>query len=573
MTPNRSSMRDTIDRFQFTKEGGYSSFWRRDKSPVEAIELAKVLVAMRKIASYIGQNVGNIYWSGMNYEDGIGIDAEPILGRYPLPAFKTDIIVGQTVQSAYKITEWSERFKKLAELQLQGSTTYARIDMFSLFFDTCEKVYVDGIANRSVLGCYAEKAREWEISEKSKEFWQPPTIVELLYIWWEIATDRSGTLYETEYKDTSVGGSIRGMSLETFYKEPLALLNSIVDPLINECQKINGVTERGQFRLDLYASIWPEFFKITSFWPMDRADMLRQSPELRQETEECDTDEDGEEGAESIIHGFQDLIEKAIKKENPNFTEIVRENVKKSDKVVIIEGSDIVLKARDKVDRRLLQRLKMVIRSAAQRKTIRNRGLKAGKIDRRRIYRAGTTGTIFQLKKNQFELANDIVFLVDATGSMAEPTKWDQTETIHQTLFSVAKIYNKSARIFAYNEVRDRCLLTELYRDGTFFTILPHGKTASGEAIVATGSRLKKTSKKPFIIHITDGASNWGCGVNDALKFCSRKKIHLLTLGIGCGPGDKRMLKKEYGNLVQFVDNVHNLPHLFKSLLNHARWN
>ncbi|BBO77861.1 hypothetical protein DSCW_52780 [Desulfosarcina widdelii] len=572
MAPTCSDIRDVIDRFRFAREGGYSSFWRRDKSPVEALELAKVLVAIRKIASYIGPNVGNIYWAGMNYEDGIGIDAGPILGRYPLPAYKTDIIVGQAVRSAYIKTEWSERFKQLAGLRFQESTTHAKIEFFDLFFDTCEKVYVDAIANRSVLGRYAEKAREWEISEKSKEFWQPPTLVELLYIWWAIAADRSGTKYRDEYKDTSVGASIRGVSLETFYKEPLNLLNSIADRLIKDCPKINGVTERGQFRLDLYASIWPNLFEMIRFWPMDRADMLRQSPESRQDIEECDADDNGQE-ANSVIHSFQDLIEKAIRKKNSDFTETVRSNVKKTDEVVTVEGSDIVLQARDKVDKKLLQRLKMIIKTAAQRKTIHNRGLKAGKIDRRKLYRAATTGTVFQLKKNQFELANDIVLLVDASGSMAEPTKWDQTETIHQTLFSVAKTFNKNARIFAYNEVRDRCLLTELYTDGRFYTVLPHGKTASGEAIIATGTRLKKTRKKPLIIHITDGASNWGCGVNEALKFCIRKKIHLLTIGIGCGPDDKRSLRKEYGKLVQFVDNVHHLPHFFRSLLNHARWN
>ena len=572
MDPRKpKDIREIKDRFCFANEGGYSSFWRRDKSPVEVIELAKLLLAMRKIASYIGRNVGSIYWLGMNYVEGIGIDAGPILGNYPLPAFKTDIIVGQTIQSAYKKTEWSARLKKLANSQLKGSTTYSRISVFNLFFDVCEKTYVDSLANLSVLGRYTEKAREWELSEKSKEFLQPPTIIELLYIWWEIAADRSRTRYKNEYKDTSVGGLIKGISLESFYKEPLLLLNSIVDPLINECPKISGVTERGQFRLKLYASIWPEFFKYTRFWPMNREEIIRQSPEIRNDIEEGDAD-DNAERAKNIIYGFQELIEKAIKKKNPDFTQGVRANVKNTEEVVTVEGNDVVLLAENKVDKKLLQSLKMIIKTAAQRKTIYNRGLKAGKIDRRRLYRAGTTGTVFQLKKDQFELANDIIFLVDATGSMAEPTKWNQTETVYQTLFSVTKIFNKNARIFAYNEVRNKCFLTELFRKGIFFLVLPHGKTASGEAIIATGCTLKKTNKKPFIIHITDGASNWGCGVSDALKFCIKKKINLLTLGIGCGPEDKRMLRKEYGKLVQFVDNINGLPHLFRSLLSHTLW-
>jgi len=571
MDPRKpKDIREIKDRFCFAAEGGLSSFWRRDTSPVEALELGKLLVSMRKIASYIGRNVGNIYWLGMNYVDGIGINAAPILGSYPLPAVKTDLIVGQTIQKTYQKIEWSERFKKLATSQLKGSTTYSRIGVFNLLFDVCEKVYVDGLSNLSVLGCYTEKAREWEISERSKEFLQPPTIIELLYIWWEIAADRSRTRYKNEYKDTSVSGLISGLSLESFYKEPLLLLNSIVDQLINECPKISGVTERGQFRLKLYASIWPDFFKYTRFWPMDREEMIRQSPEIRNDIEAGDAD-DSADNAKNIVHSFQDLIEKAIKKKNPDFTEAVRENVENAEEVVSIEGGDVVLQAGNKVDKKLLQSLKMIIKTAAQRKTIYNRGLKAGKIDRRRLYRAGTTGTVFQLRKDQFELPNDIVFLVDATGSMAEPTKWSQSETVWQTLFSAAKIFNRNARILAYNEVRDKCFFTELFSKGVFYSVTPHGKTDSGEAIIATGCRLKRTNKKPFIIHITDGASNWGCGVSDAIKFCEKKRINLLTLGIGCGPSNKQSLRKEYGRLVQFLDNMADLPGLVKSLLRHSR--
>ena len=70
---------------------------------------------------------------------------------------------------------------------------------------------------------------------------------------------------------------------------------------------------------------------------------------------------------------------------------------------------------------------------------------------------------------------------------------------------------------------------------------------------------LKGRNKKPFLIHITDGASNWGCGVGDAIAYCRKEKINLLTLGIGCSPANKQTLKKEYGNLVQFIDRIDEL--------------
>jgi Mg-chelatase subunit ChlD len=178
---------------------------------------------------------------------------------------------------------------------------------------------------------------------------------------------------------------------------------------------------------------------------------------------------------------------------------------------------------------------------------------------------------VFQLKKDEFQIPNDFVLLVDATGSMSEPNKWDKTETIFQTLFSVIAVYSKNARLFAYNEVKNTCRLTELYMGGEFFTVLPHGQTASGEAIIATALNLQTDLKKPFIIHITDGASNWGCGVNDAITFCKKKRIHLLTLGIECGPSSKQSLRKEYGKLVQFLDNMNDLPSMIKALLRYSK--
>jgi hypothetical protein len=177
---------------------------------------------------------------------------------------------------------------------------------------------------------------------------------------------------------------------------------------------------------------------------------------------------------------------------------------------------------------------------------------------------------VFQLRKDDFELQNDIVLLVDATGSMADPSKWDKTERICQTLFSALHGYNKNARILAYNEVKNACRISELHRGGRMFTVLPHGKTASGEAIIATAITLrKKRVRKSRIVHITDGASNWGCGVDEAIAYCRKNKVGLLTLGIGCSAAGKKSLRDEYGKLVQFVDNTDQLPRLFGTLLTH----
>lgn len=567
MQSQKKANGDIIETFYIPGQEGYSEYWRRDKSPVEILELAKLLLSIRKISSYVGRNIGDIVWAGMECQDGVSLDPSLIMGAYPIPAVKTDIMVGIAIQKAYTKTEWSERFKKIALTQLNLMPVYAY--KFNLFFDMCEKIYIDCLTNRNVLGFYTERAREWELAIKREEFINPPTVTELLHIWWEMAADRSGKGYKEEYRDLSVGGLTQRTSLEKFYKKPISLLNSIVEPLIKECPRISSVTERGHFRLALYTSIWPRFLEYTKFWPGDRADHILLSDKYR---EELAKEDDERKAVKATLISYADQIERNLRRRAVDFTELVKGIVKNEDEVVRIEGSDIVMPTLDKIDPKLQQNLRLVIKSVAQRKTVFNRGLTSGKVDRRRLYRAPTTGAVFQLKKSNFELVNDVILLTDCTGSMAGPTKWDHTEMLYQTIFDAIRTYNKNARVFGYNEVKGTCRITELYMDGKFYTVLPHGKTASGEAIIATALSLKRKLKRPFIIHITDGASNWGCGVKDAIEYCKKKRINLLTLGLGCDPSNKNALRKEYGNLVQFVDKMDDLPEYFRTLLNHSKW-
>ncbi|BBO86866.1 vWA domain-containing protein [Desulfosarcina ovata] len=568
MNPRIHANDNIIERFYIPGGDGYSAFWRRDKSPIEVLELSKVLVSLRKISSHIGRNVGTVVWSGMELKDGIALDPTPIMGKYPVPAFKTDIMVGRTIQLSYEKTEWSERYKQLSLSQLDLPDNYAY--KFNLFFDMCEKVYTDLLANVSVLGNYTEKARLWEIKEKRKTFINPPTDIELYHLWWDMAADRKGLKYKEEYVDRSVGGLLERTNLEKFYKKPLRMLNSIVDRLRYECPRIAGVSERGSFRKELYLSIWPGILEQIRFWPTDRSDPFLLADKYQDDIEK---DDKKKKAVKATLISYADTIEKTIRKKAADYTEKVRSNVKNVDDVVRIKGNDVIMRVKNKVDKKLLHNLQFILKSVAHRKTVYSRGLKSGKIDRRRLYRASTTGTVFNHKKDLFRMVNNIVLLLDATGSMAEPNKWNQSEILIQTLFTALVNYNPNARLFAYNEVKNICHLTELYMNGIFYTVLPHGQTASGEAIIATALKLKSTQKKPLLIHITDGASNWGCGVVDAIKFCAKRKINLLTLGVGCSPGAKDALKKEYGNLLQFLDKTDDLPHLLRKLLNYSKWN
>ncbi|MCD6577530.1 MAG: VWA domain-containing protein [Anaerolineaceae bacterium] len=553
---------ETIKRFYISEADGYSEFWRKNKSPVEIIELARLLQALRKIASFIGRNVGDIVWTGMSLEHGIALDPTPIMGKYPIPSAKTDIIVGLMAQEALGKTEWSDRLKTIALSQLELPPHY--MYKLSLYIDMCEKVYLDCLSNQSVLGNYTEKAREWSIVEKGKQFIHPPTVIELFHLWWSMAADRNGKKYKEDYVDRTAGGIV----VERLYKKPIALLNSIVGQLINECPELTGVTERLNSRLEVYLSIWPELLQYIRFWPGDRADPYLLADKFKDDIEKEDEEK---KAIKAILASYAKPIERVIKKPNTDFTEKVKSNVKNIDDVVRIEGSDIVMLAKNRLDKSLFYRLQLEFKIIAQQITRYNRGLTSGKIDRRRLYRAATDGTTFQLKKKEFQVQNNFVLLVDATGSMSEPNKWIKTETIFQTLFSVIVQYNKTARLFAYNEIKNTCRLTELYLGGEFYTVMSHGQTASGEAIIATALNLKPNLKRPFIIHITDGASNWGCGVTEAIIFCKKKNIRLLTIGINCGPASKQSLREEYGKLVQFLDNMNDLPALVKSLLRVSR--
>jgi len=383
-----------------------------------------------------------------------------------------------------------------------------------------------------------------------------------------MAANRDADLYRAGYTDRTVSGVLNTQALDKFYTKPIDVLNRMVAALRTDCAAAGGVAERVDFRVDLYLAVWKQLLPFIRFWPGDRGDRSL-VPDF------CDDDiameEEDRKAVKATIVSYAQMIERALPTKNRDFTEELKDNVDNIDDVVKIEGNDVVMIAADRIDYDLLRKLERVVGAAAQRNSSFNRGLKSGKIHARRLYRAHTTGAVFQEKRHEFDLRNDVVVLVDATGSMADPTKWDRAESTYQTLFTAIRRFNKRARLFAYNEVKDACRITELYRGDTMLTILPHGKTASGEAIIATGLSTRKTNRRRLMIHITDGASNWGCGVGEAVAYCRRHGISLLTLGIGCSPSAKQSLRDEYGSLVQFAEKNDELPAMVATLLRHER--
>ncbi|WP_236609951.1 MULTISPECIES: vWA domain-containing protein [Desulfotignum] len=529
---------------------------------METLELAKLLVSLRKVVSHVGRNAGTVSWKD-TIESEIIIDPNPVLGKYPVPASETDKLVGQAIHLAYKNIEMSDYALKLAKSRLNLSFRY--MYKFELYFKTCESVYFDNLSNQTILSVYTEKSRKKKIQDALDVTSHPPSLAELFAIWWDIAAQRREARYLEEYTDTSARRLMGQSSLEKFYKKPIRILNNMVPALIQECPKINGVSERCDFRSKLYLSTWEELFAYIKFWPIDNSDVFLQA--RKQEAQHLKGIKKSLTLPELI---FSEKLGKVVKKEISPIKDILKEQMIDSS-AVAVEENHIVLPADNYVNKKLLQDLASVFKAVAVRENIYNRGLTSGSIDRRRLYRAHTSGTIFNIKKNEFNLLNDITLIIDATGSMAATNKWEHTQEIFQTLFLAIEKFNKKASLFAYNEVRDRCLLTELYKKGKFYTIQPHGKTASGEILKTLVQRIKSKNKKPIFIHITDGASNWGCPVQEAINLCKENRVLLLTIGVNCSEENQTLLKSEYGKLVQFAKTADQLPGLLRNLLNRGK--
>ncbi len=543
---------------------GYSDFWRRDTSCSETMELAKLLRSIRAVAAYVGCNTGEIVWEGMSSDSGsITLDPAPIMGVYPVPGARADIIIGLAIQKCFYRTEFSGQLVRLA---MEGTSLPGLYrDKFCHFINMAELIHGDCLANRSALGYYAQAARRWQIAGKRPGFITPPTLDELLHIWWRMAAHRSGKQYREPFRDRSAGGMTERTSLEKFYSAPLKLLNGMVEPLIHDCQRLRGKKERVEARLALYLSVWPRLLASIRFWPGGRGDRYLLGDRYE---EEMAAEALAQTALWVTVRSSVKRVEDHMQGPNVDFTQNVRSVVDNDEDVVAVESDDIVTPAKDRVDLNLLWRFKRVLHSVSPRKTTKIRGLRSGKIDGRRLFRAATTGAVFHLRKNEFVLDHDVVLLIDCSGSMDSPRKLAHCETLYQTLFTAIETVNLNVRIYGYNELRNTCRITRLHTGGRFHTILPHGKTASGEAIIATAvGMVSRHARSPLLFHITDGAANWGCGVDGAIRFCQRNHIHLLTLGLECHPADRCDLKKEYGDRVQFVDQLEKVPSLLEGLL------
>jgi trans-aconitate methyltransferase len=77
---------------------------------------------------------------------------------------------------------------------------------------------------------------------------------------------------------------------------------------------------------------------------------------------------------------------------------------------------------------------------------------------------------------------------------------------------------------------------------------------------MAAAMLMKKDDRRKMIIHITDGAANCGINVLEAIEYCQKNKIELITIGCGCNLQTKQFLLERYPHgTVYLMDDIRNL--------------
>jgi hypothetical protein len=535
------------------RPSGVSEYWRLNRSGLEAVELANILRAMRKVAGHLGPNVGRIEYAGMSRGGGTAILLEPtpLLGRYPVPPEKIDCLVGLVAHEALHRTEWSDHVWKLLEPTLRTLSGLSNVRLQKIV-STGEDIYVDSVADRTVFGLYTPAARNQALSEARARFHpKTPSLDALVYLWW-----------------TAAWGDNRGFEPHPAYNEPLVHLERLTARLRSIREERTGVTDRCEKRADLYLDAW-EAIKdsISSLRTIDKTLLWYPSPAERHKG----PDPAGgkrETAKRSLSPYVMQQIELQLAMNSPDITSVIQSVVGHDDQDVVPTSRwDFSIPAHPVVDPHLVSRLRVLFLNYAARKTVVNRGLLSGKVDRRRLYRAPVSGRCFHQKEKLPEMDWNITLLMDASGSM-RGTKWRMVENTVGNLHKALMGSRNHFQAYAYFEVDGVCMISRLVRDRNLFSVPPNGQTASGQAIIAVAYFMPKGRKRNLLIHVTDGESNLGCDVRCGIEYCRKQKIHLVTLG--CAYKDRHAMLRQYGKSIQFLDHYGQLPRAVERLLRHT---
>lgn len=520
-------------------QGGISAYWRRNTSTVESVELANLLGAMCKITGYLGDNIGNVAYAGLSgvKDSTILLDPEMVMGHYPVPAVRVDQVAGIVIHEALHQVAWSEHMWRCLK---QDDLRRADLPRLHRLVETAEDIYIENTL-KGPLVLYLAVARAKHMKAPSTT---RPSIDALMKLWWTAAWS----------EDDRITNEI--------YLKPLSILRELTEHLKDVALSGGGVTQRCEQRAQLYHATWERIApflddlillnKRLAWFPSseERAAAYVQAPS---------------KGATPLDPELQRSIEIQLAASSTDITALIAEAAGTRE-VVPTSRWDFSIPAHPVIDRGLVGRLKMLFLGYSEREKITSRGLTAGRIDTRRLYRAVSTGQCFKATESRPAMDWNVTILADASGSM-NGIKWRMVENTVAAIHKALAGYRNHFLAYGYFEMDGVLMISNLIKGDRLLSLPPNGRTASGQAIIAAALSMPQDKRRKLLIHVTDGESNLGLPVQAGIDFCHREHITLITLGCGCK--DKPVMREQYGNTIQFIQSFQQLPHAVEKLL---RW-
>ena len=320
-------------------------------------------------------------------------------------------------------------------------------------------------------------------------------------------------------------------------------------------------------RIELYLDMWSGVCEIISKWEkfqlnpdvvklFDEAGPKAELPDIKEAEEEL---EELATGALEWDLGeeVRSIMEEGETGLTRDIAVAVHDPESRPIETVINRGS---IRSNVRPDELQIRRIRRIFREQetlirrSRRRNIR-RGLIEGKIDPRRLYRVPINERVF---KNKQAPGSDylwqICIVADASASMADKGEiqkpWYIAETTFAAIAAAATGFRNVLDIYAYSAEKNICTLTRLWHGGELYSVIPTGRTPSGQAIMAAatllGKKINRKQKKNMIIHITDGAANCGLRLSDAVEYSHSNNIEVYTIGCGCTPQTRGFLRESF---------------------------
>jgi hypothetical protein len=525
------------------------------------MEFALALRALRKVGGLLGTNIRPVYWKGMVAADSrfIFLDPGDVKGTYPISSTGFDRLVGQVVLEGLSSMEWREWvldrvLKHFSQLDEDAAAYLENL------LQAAEDIYIHELTGSTVWRYYLSMFFRKMLNGDQRDPSLPPRPESLAAIW----------------RRNMIIGTIPAPSmLHPYYWESLKILSHFTVS-IRSIAAFKTPAERRNARKTLYIEMGNKIIEAISKWEpfFLSPNAMGISGKAGVESKESSQEPDGDRLAEDDGEKDDGLGEELAGEINEIMAESVAD-VTKTIKVAVEDPEAGIMPTRFQkgeadsdmfTDADQVERLRVIFREQAalirrSRKFIKRRGMPRGKLDSRRLYRYVTNGNMFVNKEKQdSDHLWQICILADASSSMGATIgrleTWDVAQRTFASLAEAVKGTDNILDIYAYAEDRGTCVLTQLYHGGRLYSILPGGRTPSGQAIMASAVMQKPGGRKRILIHITDGAANCGISISDALRYCSANGINVFNIGCGCTKQTRDFLSQNFpdGNLFFLQD-------------------